>query len=242
MIKKITIILLVAALYAAGSMWMFRQSKTSDAEIRFSFHTDETLTQFADRLHEDGIIRQPHIFLLYIRLSGADRNAQAGDFVLAKPFTIARIAEILSRPGTAEKEITIIPGWTLRDIAAYLVKEGIAKNEDEVYAQTGHPATIGDEAAPRLYGLGDYPFLLSKPTRVSLEGYLRPDTYRIYKSATLDDVLRRLLSERAQQIPDTWYADAKQQGKTMHEIFTMASMLQKEVRGSEDKKMVADIF
>jgi UPF0755 protein len=104
---------------------------------------------------------------------------------------------------------------------------------------TGYPAQYGEIG---FKGLSEYPYIASKPKNVSLEGYMMPDTFRIYKNATVEDVIRRLLSERTKQIPLAWYDEVKRQGRDMHDVFTMASVLQKEVRGSESKKLAADLF
>ncbi len=218
---------------------IFISQKTDALEYRFSIASGDSAVSVASQLESDGVIGSTTAFRLYLKWTDRDTNLKTGDYVVAAPITIARIVDTLSNPGTEEHTITIIPGWTLRDIAAYLVKEGIAQSEEEVYTLTGHPAvfeTIG------FVGLGDYPYIASKPTQVSLEGYMMPDTFRIYKNATVEDVIRRLLNERTKQIPQEWYEEVKRQGRDMHDVFTMASVLQKEVRGSESKKLAADLF
>ncbi len=222
-----------------GYYTIFTRTKSDVAEYRFSIQSGDSAGSVATHLESDDVIGSSLIFRLYLKFTGKDTNLKTGDYVVTAPITIARIVDVLSKPGTEERTITIIPGWTLRDIASYLVKEGIAQNEEEVYVLTGYPAQYGEIG---LKGLSDYPYIASKPTNVSLEGYMMPDTFRIYKNATVEDVIRRLLSERTKQIPQEWYEEVKRQGRDMHDIFTMASVLQKEVRGSENKKLAADLF
>jgi UPF0755 protein len=214
-------------------------ARTDNQEFRFTISVGESAVDLVKKLHGEKVVGSQKIFLWHLRLADKDRSLQAGDYVVTAPVTQKKIIQALSSPGVGERTITIIPGWTLRDIAGYFVKQGLADNMEQVYALVGHPA-VSEKIG--LSDLSQYPFLLSKPASVSLEGYIRPDTYRIYENASLEEVLHRLLQERAKQIPVEWYDEAKKQNKTMHEIFTMASILQKEVRGLENKKIVADLF
>lgn len=218
---------------------IFMAQKTNDSEYRFTIASGDSAGSVAAQLESDEVIGSARLFRLYLKWTGRDTNLKTGDYVVVAPLTIARIADALSKPGTEERTITIIPGWTLRDIAAYLVKEEIAQSEEEVYALTGYPAQYGEIG---LKGLSGYPYIASKPTNVSLEGYMMPDTFRIYNNATVEDVIRRLLSERTKQIPQAWYDEVKRQRRDMHDVFTLASILQKEVRGIENKKLAADLF
>lgn len=218
---------------------IFLYTKSDASEYRFSIKFGDSAGDVSAQLYADQVISSPTLFRLYLKIKGKDTNLKTGDYVVTGPITISRIVDSLSSPGTEERTITIIPGWTLRDIANYLVKEGIAQDNDEVYKLTGSPAEFGEIG---FKGLDVYPFIADKPVRVSLEGYMMPDTFRIYKNATVEDVIRRLLSERTKQIPQEWYDEVKKQGRDMHDVFTMASILQKEVRGLENKKMVADLF
>ncbi len=130
-----------------------------------------------------------------------------------------------------ERTITIIPGWDLRDIALYFERERIMTRED-LYAITGAPARraqgVWDELVP------------DKPASISLEGYLFPDTYRIYTSTTPEAVVHRLLANFDIKVrPEIKDVPA---GRSLHEILTMASIIEAEVPKDEDRRKVADIL
>lgn len=84
--------------------------------------------------------------------------------------------------------------------------------------------------------------LKAKPQYVSYEGYLAPDTYRIYKDATLEEVINKLIAWRLNSLEPEIFENIKISRKTFFEILTMASILEREVRSIADKKLVADIF
>lgn len=157
--------------------------------------------------------------------------------LVATPFFLYRVYE-KSRPKTIpvvkreEISITIIPGWDLRDIAEYFEKIGLVSSTEQFYLLTGNPAKTGND----LYYFSGK--LISKiPEGISMEGYLAPETYRIYKDSKPTEVVQKLLNQQEQQLSLTSI-----NSQNLHEVLTMASILEKEARTLEDKKMVSDIL
>lgn len=74
-----------------------------------------------------------------------------------------------------------------------------------------------------------------------LEGYLSPNTYRIYKNATLQDVIDKLKTSREEELKQFDARRWHDSGMT-HVILTLASIIEKEANTPEDMKMIADIF
>ncbi|MBI2037965.1 MAG: endolytic transglycosylase MltG [Candidatus Magasanikbacteria bacterium] len=141
-----------------------------------------------------------------------------------------------------EVTITIIPGWNLRQVADYLAEEGFASTTEDLYQLTGRPAYDYRRVASVLPKIEDLKILEEKPAHVSYEGYLAPETYRVFKDATTLDILKKLVSQREKEITEEMWVDIKKSGKSLYEILTMASILEKEVQTPEDKAKVADIL
>lgn len=149
-----------------------------------------------------------------------------------------------------EIDITIIPGWNLRQIAADWQKKGLIKNEDELYKRVGQPAhdyVAGGQTAPVLnftdsLGKDPYPLLATKQKSVSYEGYLFPDTYRVYQDAKLSEILEKIFINLENKITTAMRLEMNKQKKNLWQILIMASLLEREARTEEDMKMVADIF
>lgn len=175
----------------------------------------------------------------YATYSGVDQNLKVGQYPidLITKVTVKDLFTVLSQEVKTESTITILPGWDLRDVAKYLVDKKIAKNTEEVYTLLGKPA---EYAIPSIDPVKTA-WIKDKPSRVSLEGYLAPDTYSIYTTATLEEVVNKLLDHREEQLKPL-LAEIKTSGRTMHEIMTMAALLEREVRTPKDKAIVADIF
>lgn len=147
-----------------------------------------------------------------------------------------------------EINVTIIPGWNLRQVADDWTKKGIIKNNEELFALLGEPAknykATGAEAPVlALAENGEWAgFFVDKPAGVSYEGYLFPDTYRVYADAKPEDVLKKVFANLQAKITPEMTAEIKRQGKTFYEILTMASVVEKEAPGRSDMSKVADIF
>jgi UPF0755 protein len=145
-------------------------------------------------------------------------------------------------PPRPEMTLTIIPGWNLRQVAIYF--ENLGKfQQEEITEYAGLPAvdySSDKKNAPKIDL--DLKILKDKPAYISYEGYLAPETYRVYKDAGVKDVIEKFLRERESQITPAMWADTEKSGHSFFEILTMASIVEKEARTPEDMAMVADIF
>ncbi|MDO8509951.1 MAG: endolytic transglycosylase MltG [bacterium] len=160
-------------------------------------------------------------------------------------------------PPRAEINITIIPGWNLRQIAENWVAKGLVKTPDELYNLVGEPAknySANSAGAPRFdWANTQGRFDLSSNTstllvlfsdlgrNVTYEGYFLPETYRVYADAKLEDVVKKIFGVLDKKITLEMRVDIKKQNKSFFEILTMASIIEKEAPTGEMAK-VADIF
>ncbi|MFA4831369.1 MAG: endolytic transglycosylase MltG [Patescibacteria group bacterium] len=244
--KIISLILILCA--AAGGWFVISEIYTAEAQdidaVQFEIKKGETVAALAERLEQEQVIRSARLFKKYLVWKSLDKAVKAGKFEVKRPITIARAAEALASPGLSERTITIIPGWTIRDIAQYLEREGIAPAE-EITELVGWPAVnykIANDIGKPTEIYNNVSVLRDKPRFVSLEGYLAPDTYRIYNDATIKDIIDKLINERDKQFTVRMYEDIKKAERNVHEVMTIASIVEREVRGAEDKKKAADIF
>lgn len=126
-------------------------------------------------------------------------------------------------PPREEITLTIIPGWNLRDIADYLVAKGVASSTHDVYAVTGEPADPKD------------------PTG-NAEGALAPETVRFFKGVSIENVVKTFHDLRTKQLTAEMQTEVARRGITAPELLIMASIVEKEARTDEDRKLVADIL
>ncbi len=156
---------------------------------------------------------------------------------------------IVTRP---EETLKIIEGWTSRDIADYLQKSRIWTSAD-FYNISGYPlidyrlAKNSSKPQPPDFS-AQFSFLADKPTYFGLEGYLYPDTYRVYASSTVTEIVEKMLTNFDTKLTPQMRADIKAQGKTIYEVITLASLVEKEApidyqsADNQDAHIIAGIF
>lgn len=149
-------------------------------------------------------------------------------------------------PPREEINITIIPGWTLRQVASDWVNKGLFGNEDDVYKFLGKPVYkyggLGNSAPDLTELFPDFFILKEKEKNASYEGFIFPDTYRIYKDAKPEEILRKIFDNLEKKITLEMREEIKKQNKTFFEILTMASIVEKEAPDALSMAKVADIF
>ncbi len=236
------IVLVFVALVLVGFVLVYRNVFVVKSErtepLSFTIAEGESIASVASRLQAEGVVHDGELLRRYIVWKKLDRSITHGTLEFTKPLTTAEVAELLaSGKAASERTITIIPGSTIRDIATQFEKEGIA-TEDEVYALLGKPATYQKPE----YAIDSAKLLFQgKPDNVSLEGYLAPETFRVFASSTLPQIITTFITHRAEQI-DALSTQIAASGRSVYEILTIASMLEKEVRGTEAKQQAADLF
>ncbi|MCX6786073.1 MAG: endolytic transglycosylase MltG [Candidatus Komeilibacteria bacterium] len=128
--------------------------------------------------------------------------------------------------------LRLIEGWNNKEIAKYLAENSSIKAEDFLNL-TGKDLSQFTST---------YDFLADKPVTADLEGYLFPDTYRVFKSATTLEIVKKMLDNFNNKLTPALRAEIKNRQQSIFETITLASIIEKEVRNPEDMKMVADIF
>lgn len=150
----------------------------------------------------------------------------------------------------AEDTITIPEGWNNREISQYFERLGKWMSE-ELLEVVGFPQVDyrNNKEMPALHDYSQqFSFLQDKPEYYSLEGYLFPDTYRIYASSTVQDVVVKMLTNFDNKLTPQMRADIKKQGKKIYQIVTMASIIEKEAPlnyqtgDDKDAKIISGIF
>ena len=217
-------VVLVAAIFFGGYVFdaYFIAPGPEAENVTFTVTQGEGVSMIADHLVEARVIKSAFPFKLYVKFSGASTNMQAGVFDLKTGMSYAAIVDTLARASAEEIEVTIPEGYTLKQIGETVRTAIPSITEDEWNAAVGVDSTFKT-----------HPFVVAagKPDGVDLEGYLFPDTYRFFADATAEDVVERMI--------DTMQTKAV---AMTHAQLTLASIVEREVRGAEDMKIVADLF
>lgn len=150
-----------------------------------------------------------------------------------------------------EKTVTLLEGWTNKDMAQYFERQGIWQAE-EFLELVGFPRVdySQEKDLPKPLDYSDkFDFLKDKPKNTGLEGYLYPDTYRIFADDfKATEVIEKMLTNFDRQLTAQMRADIAKQGKTIYEVVSMASLVEKEAPidyktgDNKDAKIISGIF
>lgn len=232
----------VVGLFMAGWNWAYDKflspvNPQDPAQISFTVESGSSLTRVANNLEKNNLVRSRTVFKYYCDFLGYGQKIQAGEYVLNRGMTIDEIANLLTtgdgKPIT--QKITIIPGWTVEDIAEYLFTEKLIPDKEAFLAlcRTGE-------------AFKDYAYIdeVLKTPNISqrkyvLEGYLSPNTYDVYTSVTPQEIIKKLLSQTEVAYPAAYYDRAEQINMTMDQVLTLASLIEKEAKNDDFAKVSA---
>ncbi len=190
-------------------------------------------TRISHELKDAGLIRSALAFQMFVWRDGIDSKLKDGEYFFDRSQSLMEIARFLFAGAGSTKELTLrfIEGWNNAQIAQYLEDQGVA-TQAEFFEVVQKKASWWDA----------YDFLQTKPSDRDLEGYLFPDTYRVFRDASVTGIVRKMLDEFDAKLTPQLRNDIERQGFTVHEVLTLASIIEKEVPHPDDRKKVADIF
>ncbi len=221
--------LIMAVLITAGAIFYGQLgpvSPGSSEEKLFVVEHGAASGKIAAALQKEGLIKNAQAFLWYSRLTGKSDKFKAGQYLISPSLNVPQIADLLVKGKVATVTFTIPEGYHLRQIADVFVKAGIS-TEEEFW---------------RVVKDGDfhYPFLKDLPhNERRLEGYLFPDTYIIPKGMKTEQVIDLMLRQFDQvykKLPPN------KSGLSMHEVVTLASIVEGESRLDVERPLIASVF
>ncbi|MBQ3156817.1 MAG: endolytic transglycosylase MltG [Clostridia bacterium] len=217
--------------------WFAPADEASQAQLTFRVESGQSLTRVANNLEAAGLIRNRTVFKYYCDFAGMGQKIQSGTYLLTPSMTMGQIAEQLTMGdgNPIVRNITLIPGWTIEEFAAKLVEDGALTDSAEFLELCRTGLAFSD-----YYYIADV--LNSRNAlqrKYLLEGYLAPDTYEVYMTATAEEIIRKLLSQTDHVYPAEYQTRADELGMTMDEIITLASLIQKEAKDSDFEKTSA---
>ncbi|MBX9928454.1 MAG: endolytic transglycosylase MltG [Gemmatimonadaceae bacterium] len=179
----------------------------------------------AESLAAHGLVANARVFGLYAKLRGRDRSLRYGTYVLARGSSWnALLADLRSGKGIVHA-VTIPEGWTLQRMIPVLA-EAVEIPRESLFA------AVRDSALRER---------LDVPTP-TLEGYLFPDSYEFGDNATARDVVATMVARFEQVWQDEWTERAKAMALTRHDLVTLASIVEGEVRRREEGPVVAAVY
>jgi UPF0755 protein len=185
----------------------------------------QKFNSLSELLNEKGIINHPVKFRLFSRIKGYDKNIKAGEYVLSPTMTPKRILEIFVMGKVRLHKFTIPEGYNLQQVAQVVSRAGFGTPADFFKA-----ATNADLVHSK--GIDAQTF----------EGYLFPDTYYFTKAATPEKIISSMVKRFWSVFKAEWKDRAKTLGLTIHQVVTLASIIEKETGAAVERPIISSVF
>ena len=214
-LKLLLLVLLLAAAWLAYALWL----PLAPGEEKFvMLRPGLSARQIAAELHRAGAIRSARAFraLHYARR----QSLKAGEYRFADPASAFQVYDRVARGDIYVHTVAIPEGYNSYDIAAAIEAAGLGSRQQFLQLTRSELALISD----------------LDPKATSLEGYLFPDTYQFTRTQSVRDMLAAMVRRFRQE--------AQSVGLTsnIHDVVTMASIVEKETGVPEERPLVAGVF
>ncbi|MBO4216504.1 MAG: endolytic transglycosylase MltG [Clostridia bacterium] len=225
----------LSAVFVSNDVFAFSKPGAV-TEVRFDC---EDAFSAGKKLRDNGIIAFPRLYGLYCRMKGDGRFTVAGTYALSSDMSYDELRRTLctEKKRQTEVAVTIPEGSTSSDIIRLLTAAGIGTEEGFFAAMN-----CVDYDFEFVKALSSLPAERMKNRKVTLEGYLFPDTYFFSAEGSERQAVEKMLKNFDEKFNERYRASCAAQGMSIDDAVTLASIVEKEARHREDFKKVASVF
>ena len=241
---KIIVIFLIIILVMILSMGFYynynlravsKKSEPVIVEIK-----EGSIYSIGDTLYENKLIRNKFVYKLYVKLNKIN-DLKASTYEFNKNMSLKKIISMLQEGNSYnpdEVRVTFKEGLNIRKIAK-LIEENTNNSYDDVL-KIMNDNTYIDELINKYWFLTDS--IKNSKIYYPLEGYLFPNTYAfLNKDVSVKEIIDKMLSETEKQL-DKYKDKIENSDLSIHEIMTLASIVELEGANADDRAGVAGVF
>jgi UPF0755 protein len=194
----------------------------------FTIQIGESVGSIANRLENQGLVRNADAFRIYMVYAGLDTSVQAGNYEISPTLNSIDIAQSLQDATPQEVRFTVLAGWRIEEVAAALPTSGLNILPDELLRTAREPQT-------QIFPPG-------LPQVTNLEGFIYPGVYQFDRAIAADDMLAAFLQRFDENVTPELRAGFERQGLDLYQAVIMASIVEREAVVDEEAPMIASVF
>jgi len=183
------------------------------------------LPEVVSALQEGGVLRRPLAFRAFVYLTFTSRRLHYGEYTFSRPPSTFEVWQRVFHGDVVTYKVTVPPGANLYDVAALLKEHSLAEPETFLAAATS-PAELERLGIPG----------------TSAEGYLFPETYTLVKPVTPEEILEEMVRMFRKRFTPEMERKAKASGFSLHQVVTIASIIEKETGIDGEKPLVSAVI
>ncbi len=223
------LLVMVAAGFFCGYLWHYARTPAAGSlpatEQVVMVHRGTGIRDVSYLLARHQLIRHPSAFKLLAKVKTRHQPIKAGEYRLSSGQTPEKILARLIAGEVVLHRLTVPEGYTLRQIGQLVEQAGLAGAVD-FYRVARDPA-VADR-----HGLA----------AATCEGYLFPETYFFPASVTAETIVDTMIKRFRAVFNESYQARAKELGFTVHEVVTLASIVEKETGAAVERPQIAAVF
>ena len=187
-----------------------------------------TASSIGEMLEQRGVIGSRQKFWLIAKLGGEEKKFKAGTYHMYVNMPIREALDVLVGGEVSMLRFTIPEGFTVREIASRLEREGIVSSK-EFLAEAKRFGPYRYMKAPR-------------EAQFRAEGFLFPDTYEVEPGTSAEAILQMMARNFDDKLTDEMREKAEKRHLSIYELVTLASLVEKEARFEDDRPIIAQVF
>lgn len=236
--KFVIIFLVVLIILTCGSYKIGTSSVSKDSfEVKITIPKESTYLSISNLLKENNLIRSESFYKIYIKIFKPN-NLKAGIYTLNRNMNVKEIVDTLEGNVKSEEiTITIPEGKHIEEVAEIISsKINMSKEDILLYWQNEE---VLNSLIDKYWFLTDV--IKKEGIRYSLEGYFFPDTYSILKESKIEDITYKML-DKMDEVLSKYKEEISNSKFNVHEILTLASIVEHEAILDSDRPMIAGVF
>lgn len=199
---------------------------SDDTPVRVTI-AEGNFPQAAESLAAHGLVRAPRLLGRYATFTKRDKSIKYGTYVIARGASWSAILDHLTTGEGIVNRVVIPEGWALWDIVPEVAKQ-LKVSEDSVRAAVTDTTLLRSLGVPRNVR--------------NAEGYVFPDTYDFPDGVTARQAISLMIKRFEDVWLDDWDVRARELRMTRHQVVTLASIVEKEVRKGDERPVVSGVY
>lgn len=225
------VLLILSFLYFMGPVG-------DNKDVSFIIGEGSSLSAISKKLEDEGLVKNGKFFFIYSVLTG-NRSIYAAKYELNSSMKVSEISSVLKSGGVNPNEVTVTfkEGLNMRQIAK-VISSNTNIGYDEVINKSNDAVYI--DSLIKKY------WFITKDVKNSniyykLEGYLFPDSYNFDKNVTCEEIFNEMIAHMDKKL-SPYKKDIEKSGYSVHQILTMASILELEGVDESSRRDIAGVF
>ena len=230
-IKRLFVVAIVAAVLCGIGGWLFYARLIEpyrgygEPEVFVEIPSGSGPARIGERLVAAGVVRDTWTFRAALMVSGRARALKAGEYRFESPLHALDVIDKIARGDVYKRLLTFREGLTIDEMSQVFEERGFG-TADAFRKAAGNQSLIAD----------------LDPAATDLEGYLFPETYSLPRDTPAAVVVEQMVAGFKNAFTDDLRAATREQGLTVRQLVTLASLVEKETATAGERPLVAAVY